>query len=249
MRKILILILISVVIISTTFIFLHKKDNKLSTTKLDRLTNAVEKEKSQSTDEEEKIVEKDDEKTDDEQKEESKQNSAESNSNNNSSQAVVTEEKSSNNTAKSSSSNSPATKSQNNSSNSNSVTNSPSKNTQSSSNDGNVVNKNTIDYSFHKGRTESKCKTNEACTSQGISFYSRYKRVIDKFEVLDVTTINGNVLGYFIEYVFKEGEYETDNECNSIGAAIKSELSDRVTGYRCSNRNGKYYLNITTDYD
>lgn len=249
MRKILILIFVSVVIISTTFIFLHKKDNKLSTKNIDNSTKIVEKEKSESTNEEENIVEKDDEKTDDEQKEESKQNNAESNSSNNSSQAVVTEEKSTNNTTKSSSSNNPATKSQNNSTNSNTVTNSPSKNTQSNSNDGNLVNKNTIDYSFHKGRTESNCKTNEACTNQGISFYSRYKRVIDKFEVLDVTTNNGNVLGYFIEYVFKEGEYETNNECNSIGAAIKSELSDRVTGYRCSNRNGKYYLNITTDYD
>lgn len=249
MRKILILIFVSVVIISTTFIFLHKKDNKLSTTKLDRLTNAVEKEKNQSTDEEEKIVEKEDEKIDDKQKEESKQNSAESNSNNNSSQAVVTEEKSSNNTAKSSSSNSPATKSQNNSSNSNSVTNSQDKNTQSSSNDGNLVNKNTIDYSFHKGRTEKSCNSNTSCTNQAIAFYIKNKKVIDYYSVLDVTANNGNVLGYFIEYVFKEGEYETDNECNSIGSSIKSELSDRVIGYRCSNRNGKYYLSITTDYD
>ena len=249
MRKILILIFVSVVIISTTFIFLHKKDNKLSTTKLDRLTNAVEKEKSQSTNEEEKIVDKGDEKIDDEKKEANKENGAESNDNNNSSQAVVTEEKSTNNTTKPSSSNSPATKSQNNSNNSNTVTNSPSKNTQSNSNDGNLVNKNTIDYSFHKGRTEKSCNSNTSCTNQAIAFYIKNKKVIDYYSVLDVTANNGNVLGYFIEYVFKEGEYNNENDCNSVGSSIKSELSDRVTGYRCSNRNGKYYLNITTDYD
>lgn len=62
MRKILILIFVSVVIISTTFIFLHKKDNKLSTKNIDNSTKIVEKEKSESTNEEENIVEKDDEK-------------------------------------------------------------------------------------------------------------------------------------------------------------------------------------------
>lgn len=115
--------------------------------------------------------------------------------------------------------------------------------------DGNAVNKNTLDYSTHKGRIEKNCESNNECTEQGLNFYLRYKRVVASFSVLDVTANNGKILGYFIQYEFKEGEYNTETECKTVGTAIKSELSDRVTKFMCSSRNDKFYLNITTDYD
>lgn len=248
MRKLLILILISVIIISTSFIFLYKKSNNLSTETIKNSTNTVDKDKNKSTNEIKDDVVKNREKLDDDKKVEKKQNSDDSNNNIDNSQAVVTEEKSTNITTKSSSNNQ-ETKSQNNSGSSQTVTNSSNNSNQNNSNDGNLVNKNTIDYSFHKGRTEKQCNSESSCRNQAIDFYTRNKKVVASFSILDVITNNGNILGYFIEYVFKEGEFDTEGDCNNIGVSIKNELSDRVVGFKCSNRNGKYYLNITTDYD
>ena len=112
----------------------------------------------------------------------------------------------------------------------------------------NSVNKNSLDYSTHKGRIDN-CDSSSSCMGKAISFYLKYKKNISNYYVIDVIANNGNVLGYFIEYVFKEANYDTESECNSVGNNIKSELSDRITGYKCSNRENKYYLNITTDYD
>ena len=248
MKKFLILILISGIIISTSFIFLHKKNNNLSTAKVNNSTKVVEKEQIESSKEENEAVDTNDEKLVEDQKEESKQNSDNSNDNKDYSQVNVVKEKVTNNTTNSTNSNQ-ETKSQNNSQN---ITEQNTQNNQNSQSvptvDGNAVNKNTIDYTTHKGRTDN-CNSNSSCTEKGLNFYLRYKKVVANYFVLDVTANNGNILGYFIEYVFKEGEYDTEAECNSIGSSIKSELSDRVTGFRCSSRNNKYYLNITTDYD
>lgn len=115
-------------------------------------------------------------------------------------------------------------------------------------NDGNQINRNSLDYPTHKGRMDN-CDSNSSCMNIAINFYLKYKKNIANYYVIDVVANNGNVLGYFIEYVFKEGSYNSENECNSVGSSIKSELSDRVTGYKCSNRDNKYYLSITTDYD
>ena len=112
----------------------------------------------------------------------------------------------------------------------------------------NSVNKNSLDYSTHKGRMDN-CDSSSSCMNQAIKFYLKYKKNIANYYVVDVVANNGNTLGYFIEYVFKEASYDTEYECNSIGNNIKNELSDRITGYKCGNRDNKYYLNITTDYD
>lgn len=112
----------------------------------------------------------------------------------------------------------------------------------------NSVNKNSLDYSTHKGRIDN-CDSSSSCMNQAINFYLKYKKNIANYYVIDVVANNGNTLGYFIEYVFKEASYDTESECNSVANNIKSELSDRITGYKCSNKDNKYYLNITTDYD
>ena len=256
MKKVLLRVLLILIIGGLVFVGCKKlvgmHKSTISTLKS---TKVVEKE---SKKQEESITKtnNDEKKLDENKKDEKQEKSTEnktknenkSSGNTSNSQTSVTEERKSNSVTNSSS-NSGVTKSQNNSSNSNTSNNSSTNKPQNNSNEGNMINKNTIDYSFHKGRTEKSCNTHESCTNQGISFYSRYKKVVDYFSVLDVTTNNGNVIGYFIEYVFKEAEYDTGDSCNSIGASIKSELSDRVTGFKCSNRNGKYYLNITTDYD
>ena len=47
---------------------------------------------------------------------------------------------------------------------------------------------------------------------------------IDNTFYVEVKAKNGTVLGYFIEYVFKEYKYDSDEECNQIGNEIKSKL-------------------------
>ena len=207
----------------------------------------------------EKITENevDNQSSEDEENNNSDEEVNDSNQDSSSNDSVTKTENNNISQANSSSSNSTTNNKSNssNNNNNNSSSNTKSSNNNSSSvpnnssnkDNGNEINKNTIDYSTHRGRID-KCSSNAECTNKGVAFYSKYKRVIANFFVLDVTTNNGNILGYFIQYEFKEGEYETESECNIVGASIKSELSDRVTGFKCTNRNDKYYLSITTDY-
>lgn len=72
----------------------------------------------------------------------------------------------------------------------------------------------------------------------------KYKKVIANTYYVEVIAKDGTVLGYFIEYVFKDYTYPSDEECNQVGNEIKSTLSDRVTGFSCNSGN----LKIITNY-
>ena len=72
----------------------------------------------------------------------------------------------------------------------------------------------------------------------------KYKKNISNTFYVEVRATDGTVLGYFIEYVFKEYTYSSDEECNQIGNEIKSKLSDRVTSYSCNSGT----LKINTNY-
>ena len=249
MKKIIVLIVI-LVSVSTGFVCFKQETNKLSTKEKNKSTEVVKQVEKQTDEELEDVdnIEVEEEKSSidkvtEEKEQETKKETPKSNSNN-----TTTKENNSTSNKSSSNSSNNSNEPQNNSQSAEQNTQNTQNNQSVPTVDGNAVNKNTIDYSTHKGRTDN-CNSSSSCTEKGLNFYLKYKRVIANYFVLDVTANNGNILGYFIEYVFKEGEYDTEVECNSVGSSIKSELSDRVTGFRCSSRNNKFYLNITTDYD
>lgn len=106
----------------------------------------------------------------------------------------------------------------------------------------NSVDTNSLDYNEHKGRID--CYSSDECMNISLPMQFKYKKSITNSQYITVMSRSGNVLGYFIEYMFKENTYSSNEECESIGREIKQTLSDRVTSYQC---NGST-LKINTDY-
>lgn len=106
----------------------------------------------------------------------------------------------------------------------------------------NSVDTSSLDYNEHKGRID--CGTPDECMNIALPIQFRFKQSMTNSFFIEVMSNSGNSLGYFIEYVFKENTYSSNEECEKIGSEIKQTLSDRVISYQC---NGST-LKINTDY-
>ena len=117
-------------------------------------------------------------------------------------------------------------------------------NSQASTNnyDGKSIDTTHPDYYIHKGKKD--CTDSSSCMDISLPIQLKYKKNISNTFYVEVKSKDGTVLGYFIEYVFKEYTYSSDEECNQVGNEIKSTLSDRVTGFSCNSGN----LKIITNY-
>ena len=117
-------------------------------------------------------------------------------------------------------------------------------NSQASTNnyDGKSIDTTHPDYYIHKGKKD--CTDSSSCMDISLPIQFKYKKNISNTFYVEVKSKDGTVLGYFIEYVFKEYTYSSDEECNQIGNEIKSKLSDRVTSYSCNSGT----LKINTNY-
>lgn len=98
------------------------------------------------------------------------------------------------------------------------------------------------EYYIHQGKRD--CTDSSDCMDISLPIQFKYKKVIANTYYVEVIAKDGTVLGYFIEYVFKDYTYSSDEECNQVGNEIKSTLSDRVTGFSCNSGN----LKIITNY-
>lgn len=105
------------------------------------------------------------------------------------------------------------------------------------------VDEESLDYQIHKGRID--CQDETSCMDKSIPIQFKYKQSISNVFYLEVISKKDNVLGYFIEYNFKESKYKTIEECNLIGKEIKDTLLDRVVSYECTDEG---ILKIKTDY-
>ena len=106
-----------------------------------------------------------------------------------------------------------------------------------------MVDEESLDYPIHKGRID--CQDEASCMDKSIPIQFKYKQAISNVFYLEVISKKGNVLGYFIEYNFKESKYQNNEECNLIGKDIRDTLSDRIVSYECSDEG---ILTINTDY-
>ena len=106
-----------------------------------------------------------------------------------------------------------------------------------------MVDEESLDYPIHKGRID--CQDEASCMDKSIPIQFKYKQAISNVFYLEVISKKDNVLGYFIEYNFKESKYQNNEECNLIGKDIQDTLSDRVISYECSDES---ILTINTDY-
>ena len=243
-RKIIIILLIGILFI-TLFIVFNKKEEKgkVSSEKKD-IIDVIEQEED-AKEEDTVIVDNQelngtDATIEQEEVKDSNNNSGE-NGSNNSSNSV-----SSNNSSNSKSTNispniiesSPKMDIQtnNNSTNNN--------NSQASTNnyDGKSIDTTHTVYYIHKGKKD--CTDSSGCMDISLPIQFKYKKNISNTFYVEVRAKDGTVLGYFIEYVFKEYTYSSDEECNQIGNEIKSKLSDRVTSYSCNSGT----LKISTNY-
>jgi len=107
----------------------------------------------------------------------------------------------------------------------------------------NSVDEASLDYPIHKGRID--CKDESSCQDISLPLQFKYKDLISNAIYIEVLSKNSQVLGYFIEYIFTEYQYESDDECKIAGESIKSDLKDKITSYECTDDNT---LKLVTSY-
>lgn len=235
-KKIFIMLLLIIVLIFVFIINFERKEVKREVSAKKEII------KEEKTDDEEVEENSDDQKlneNDSIKKEqiESNNNSVNSSSNNN-------ENESTNSTNKSSSTNTQSNQSSSNSNNQISSSTSSNNNSQASTSrtDDKTVDTSHPEYYIHQGKRD--CTDSSDCMNISLPIQFKYKKVIANTYYVEVVAKDGTVLGYFIEYIFKDYTYSSDEECNQIGNEIKSTLSDRVTGFSCNSGN----LKIITNY-
>lgn len=112
----------------------------------------------------------------------------------------------------------------------------------SSAND-NSVDESSIDYPIHKGKID--CETESSCIEKSLPIQFKYHDVISNVFYLEVLSKSNQVLGYFIEYVLIDYQYETEEACQTIGTNIKNDLNDKIISYECTEDN---ILKLATSY-
>ena len=106
-----------------------------------------------------------------------------------------------------------------------------------------TIDEESMDYQIHKGRID--CQDETSCMDKSIPIQFKFKQSISNVFYLEVISKKDNILGYFIEYNFKEFKYQNNEECHLIGNDIKNTLSDRIVSYDCTDDG---ILKINTDY-
>lgn len=116
-------------------------------------------------------------------------------------------------------------------------------NHDSNNQDDDPVDTRNLDYSVHRGRVD--CKDIKECMDISLPYQFKFKKSIVNSFYIEVITVNDNTLGYFIEYVFKDGNYKSIDECEKTGKQITDELDDKVISYSCDSSG---ILKINTNY-
>lgn len=242
-RKIIIMLLIGILFI-TLFIVFNKKEEmgKVRSDKKD-IVDVIEHKKDEK--EEETVIVDNQELNGTDatiEQEEVKSNNSGGNGSYNSSNSISSNNSSSNKSVNISPNKTESSSKSNTQTNNNSTNNN--NNSQASTNnyDGKSIDTTHPDYYIHKGKKD--CTDSSGCMDISLPIQFKYKKNISNTFYIEVKSKDGTVLGYFIEYVFKEYAYSSDEECNQIGNEIKSKLSDRVTSYSCNSGT----LKINTNY-
>ena len=109
------------------------------------------------------------------------------------------------------------------------------------SSDKSEIDKDNIDYKIHLGRID--CLNTSDCFLKSSEIEKELTSSILDIVYLDVKNKNNETLGYFINYIFKDYQYEDYETCMSKGEYLKQRLSDRNVDYQCDDS----VLKITLD--
>lgn len=131
--------------------------------------------------------------------------------------------------------------------NNNSSTNNSNDSGKSVEVEDNSVNTHHFDYHIHKGYIE--CHSRDECDAIAFPKLFQFNGIIAYPNYIDVMSNSNNSLGYFIEYVFNEVHYLSQNECQQKGNEVKNSLSNKVTSYKCQPIDNGFNLKIYTNYD
>lgn len=97
------------------------------------------------------------------------------------------------------------------------------------------------DYKIHKGRID--CLNTSDCFQKAKKVQDELVNSIQDIMYLDVKNKRHQILGYFINYIFKDYQYDDYETCVSKGEYLKQILTDREVDYHCDDK----VLKITLD--
>ena len=90
----------------------------------------------------------------------------------------------------------------------------------------------TFDYQIHKGRID--CLDVDECINISLPIQFELKNIIDNVFYLEVKAESNKTLGYYINYSFKNHQYENYDICLNKEKYLKEKLSDRISKGECS---------------
>ena len=94
------------------------------------------------------------------------------------------------------------------------------------------VDQSNIDYQTHKGRID--CLTAEECINLSLPIQFELKDIIDSVFYLEVKTNSNKSLGYYIDYHFKEYQYEEYDTCIEKLNYLEQKIPDKINDYVCT---------------
>ena len=107
--------------------------------------------------------------------------------------------------------------------------------------DKNEIDKDHQDYKIHKGKID--CLNIDECIDKSKDIQKELSNNIGSITYIDVKNKNNDTLGYFINYIFKDYQYDDYETCISKGEYLKNYLIDRKVSYKCDDS----LLKITID--
>lgn len=96
----------------------------------------------------------------------------------------------------------------------------------------NIIDEDSIDYKIHKGRID--CINTSLCNDMTKEIEKEFAGSIKDIDYIAVKNKNNQILGYFINYLFKDYDYYDYETCISKGEYLKQMLTNRDVSYKCN---------------
>lgn len=78
------------------------------------------------------------------------------------------------------------------------------------------------------------CENIDDCMSISLPIQYELKNSIDSVFYLEINDNKNELLGYYIDYSFKDYQYKDYDTCTKKGAYLMDNLADRIDKYECS---------------
>lgn len=95
-----------------------------------------------------------------------------------------------------------------------------------------VIDKTSANYYKHNGVID--CHTIDECIDLSYTIKQQFKDIIKNAFYLDVLDVDGNNLGYFIDYTFNDYQFQDSGICKGMLLSLQEAIKDHNIDFICT---------------